>query len=142
MRMDSIEKRLAPYRNKENLSCVGLDLDPRLMPHMEVSPPSCGVMNAASELACAYKPNLVLCEALATEGLRGLKKTPSRVPTGVRAMGNASKGDIGANSEPCARSLLETLRFNAATLNPLRGQDAISSLTACAERAVLINCKT
>ena len=142
MQMNSIEKRLAARRNNKSLSCVGLDLHPRLMLHMEVSPPNREAMNAAPELAYTYKPNLVFCEALATEGLKGLKKTPSRVPRGVRAMGDASKGDIGANSEPCARSLLETLRFNAATLNPLRGQDAISSLTACAERAVLINCKT
>ena len=59
-----VEKlQLAAQRNN-SLLCVGLDPDPRLMPIDDVAEFNRAIVEATSDLVCAYKPNLGFYESL------------------------------------------------------------------------------
>ena len=70
-----VEKlQLAAQRNN-SLMCIGLDPDPRLMPIADVAEFNQAIVEATSDLVCAYKPNLGFYESLGPSGNEG-KPTP------------------------------------------------------------------
>jgi orotidine-5'-phosphate decarboxylase len=140
--MNFIEKLQAASRNNESLLCVGLDPDPKLMPAVGVFQFNREIIDATSDLVCAYKPNLAFYEALGIEGLKALEKTLAHIPQGIPVIGDAKRGDISSSSEAYARALFETFGFDAATVNPYLGYDSISPFTAYTEKGVFILCKT
>jgi len=141
--MNFIEKLLAASGNNKSLLCVGLDPDPKLMPpSLSVFEFNRDIIEATSDLVCAYKPNLAFYEALGIDGMKALEKTIAHIPKGIPVIGDAKRGDIASSSEAYARSLFETFGFDAATVNPYLGYDSIAPFTAYAEKGVFILCKT
>jgi len=140
--MNFIEKLLAASGNNKSLLCVGLDPDPKLMPKVGVFQFNRDIIEATSDLVCAYKPNLAFYEALGIDGMKALEKTIAHIPKGIPVIGDAKRGDIASSSEAYARSLFETFGFDAATVNPYLGHDAIAPFIAYAEKGVFILCKT
>jgi orotidine-5'-phosphate decarboxylase len=68
--MNFIDKLLGASRNNKSLLCVGLDPDLKLMPlRLSVFEFNREIIEATSDLVCAYKPNLAFYEALGIEGL-------------------------------------------------------------------------
>jgi len=124
--MDFLEKLLKAARTNGSLLCVGLDPDPELMPAgMGVLEFNRAIVDATSDLVCAYKPNLAFYEALCTEGLSALEKTVTYIPDAIPVIGDAKRGDIGSTARVYARALFETLGFDAATVNPYLGYDSL-----------------
>jgi len=141
--MNFIDKLLGASRNNRSLLCVGLDPDPKLMPpKLSVFEFNREIIEATSDLVCAYKPNLAFYEVLGIEGLRALGKTLAHVPKGIPVIGDAKRGDIASSSEAYARALFETFGFDAATVNPYLGHDSIAPVVAHADKGVFILCKT
>jgi len=141
--MNFIDKLLGASRNTKSLLCVGLDPDPKLMPpKLSVFEFNREIIDATSDLVCAYKPNLAFYEALGIEGLKALEKTLAHVPKGIPVIGDAKRGDIASSSEAYARALFETFGFDAATVNPYLGHDSIAPFVAHADKGVFILCKT
>jgi orotidine-5'-phosphate decarboxylase len=140
--MSFIEKLSTVSRNSHSLLCVGLDPDPKLMPIKDVFQFNREIIDATSDLVCAYKPNLAFYEALGIEGLKALEKTLEHVPKAIPIIGDAKRGDIASSSEAYARALFETFGFDAATVNPYLGYDSIAPFIAYADKGVLILCKT
>jgi len=140
--MDFVEKLLAASRKNESLLCIGLDPDPKLMPQAEVFQFSREIIDATSDLICAYKLNLAFYEALGIKGLRALEKIIDHVHKGIPVIGDAKRGDIASSSEAYARALFETLGFDAATVNPYLGHDSVAPFMAYADKGVFILCKT
>jgi orotidine-5'-phosphate decarboxylase len=141
--MNFVEKLLSASRNNKSLLCVGLDPDPKLMPpSLSVFEFNREIIDATSDLICAYKPNLAFYEALGIDGLKALEKTLARVPKGIPVIGDAKRGDIASSSEAYARALFETFGFDAATVNPYLGHDSIAPFIAYADKGVFILCKT
>lgn len=140
--MNFVEKLLAASRKNKSLLCIGLDPDPKLMPRAEVFQFNREIIDATSDLVCAYKPNLAFYEALGIEGIRALKKTVDYIPEGIPVIGDAKRGDIASSSEAYARALFETFGFDAATVNPYMGCDSVAPFIAYADKGVFILCKT
>jgi len=71
--MNFIEKLLNATQKNNSLLCVGLDPDPNLMPkNVNVFEFNKAIIDATSDLVCAYKLNLAFYEALDNEGLDAL----------------------------------------------------------------------
>jgi orotidine-5'-phosphate decarboxylase len=141
--MTFIEKLSSASRSNKSLLCVGLDPDPQLMPPgLSVPQFNREIIDATSDLVCAYKPNLAFYEALGTEGMRALEKTLAHIPKRIPVIGDAKRGDIASSSQAYARALFQTFGFDAATVSPYLGHDSIAPFIAYADKGVFILCKT
>jgi orotidine-5'-phosphate decarboxylase len=141
--MNFIEKLQNITRNNRSLVCVGLDPDPKMMPEgVRVLDFNKAIVDATSDLVCAYKPNLAFYEALGDEGMEALKRTLKYIPSGVPVIADAKRADIGNTSRAYAVALFDVMGFDAATVNPYLGFDAIEPFLQYKERGVIILCRT
>lgn len=137
-----VEKLLDASRSNQSLLCIGLDPDPESMPEIDVFEFNREIIDATSDLVCAYKPNLAFYEALGSKGLREMERTLAHIPHGIPVIGDAKRADIASSSRAYARALFETFGFDAATVNPYLGYDSIAPFIDYADRGVFILCKT
>ncbi len=146
--MKSFNERLREIvRAQKSLVCVGLDVDPKRLPaHLMDQPDSvfefCSqIIDATSDLVAAYKPNLAFFEALGAAGWDILKRTVAHIPKGILKIGDAKRGDIGSTAAKYADALFG-LGFDAVTLNPYLGRDAIAPFLDDPSRGAFILCLT
>lgn len=134
--------RHTAQRNR-SLLCLGLDPDPQLMPE-GVSVVEFGkeIIDATSDLVCAYKPNLAFYEALGLKGMPVLQKTVNHIPQGIPVIGDAKRGDIGNTARAYATALFEVFGFDAATVNPYLGYDSIEPFLNYTDKGVFVLCRT
>ena len=111
-----IDKLLSVARNNRSLLCIGLDPDPNLMPDVSVLDFNKAIIEATSDLVCAYKPNIAFYEAMGLDGLNSLLKTIEIVPPHIPIIGDAKRGDIGNTARMYARALFATFGFDAVTV--------------------------
>jgi orotidine-5'-phosphate decarboxylase len=138
-----IEKLTNATRKNKSLLCVGLDPDPELMPdRVDVFEFNKAIIDATSDLVCAYKLNLAFYEALDDEGLDALKRTMTHIPNDIPVIGDAKRGDIGNTAKAYAKAILSNLNFDAATVNPYLGFDSIEPFIQYANKGVFILCRT
>jgi len=140
--MKFIDKLLDASRKNNSWLCIGLDPDPELMPELDVPQFNKAIIEATSDLVCAYKPNLAFYEALGTEGLAILEKTIKCIPGNIPVIGDAKRGDIGNTARAYARALFSVLGFDAATVNPYLGFDSIEPFIDYEDKGVFILCRT
>jgi orotidine-5'-phosphate decarboxylase len=111
--------------------CVGLDTDHRNLPDAvrgadnPVLEFNSRIIEATSDLCCAYKPNLAFYESWGLRGIEALQGTLERIPDGIITIGDAKRGDIGNTAERYAVAMLETLAFDAVTVSPYMGTDTL-----------------
>jgi len=124
--MNFIEKLASAARKNKSLLCVGLDPDPKLMPDkIDTFEFNKAIIDATSDLVCAYKPNFAFYEALGNEGLDALKHTADYIPEDIPVIGDAKRGDIGNTAKAYAQAIFSHFGFDAATVNPYLGFDSI-----------------
>jgi len=141
--MKFIEKLLSTSRQNHSLLCIGLDPDPKLMPSsVSIIEFNKAIIEATSDLVCAYKPNFAFYEALGIEGLTILQKTIESIPTNIPVIGDAKRGDIGNTAKAYAKALFITFGCDAATINPYLGFDSIEPFTDYEDKGVFILCRT
>jgi orotidine-5'-phosphate decarboxylase len=140
--MEFVERLLNASRRNESWLCIGLDPDPELMPQADVLQFNKAVIEATSDLVCAYKPNLAFYEALGTKGFTVLEKTIKHIPDDIPVIGDAKRGDIGNTARAYARALFSVLGFDAATVNPYLGFDSIEPFIDYQDKGVFILCRT
>ena len=58
------EKLVEAAQANRSLLCIGLDPDPARLPAPDASAFLCSVVEATSDLVCAYKPNMAFYERL------------------------------------------------------------------------------
>jgi orotidine-5'-phosphate decarboxylase len=93
--MNFIEKLSNATDKHKSLLCIGLDPDPELMPkNISIFEFNQAIIDATSDLVCAYKLNLAFYEAV-DEGLHALKRTIKHIPDYIPVIGDAKRGDIG-----------------------------------------------
>ncbi len=125
-----------------SLLCVGLDPDPALMPIDDIIKFNREIIEATCDYVCAYKPNLAFYEALGEKGYAALRQTLKAIPDDIPVIGDAKRGDIGNTARAYARALFDELRFDAATVNPYLGGDAVEPFLEREEKAAFILCRT
>ncbi|MBA7706993.1 Orotidine 5'-phosphate decarboxylase [subsurface metagenome] len=141
--MNFIEKLTSIARKNNSLLCVGLDPDPKLMPDkVGVFEFNKAIIDATSDLVCAYKLNLAFYEVLDDEGLDALKRTTRYIPDDIPVIGDAKRGDIGNTAKAYARTIFDNLNCDATTVNPYLGFDSIEPFIQYKDRGVFILCRT
>ncbi len=126
-----------------SLLCVGLDPDPEKLPAgVSIAQFNRAIIEATSDLVCAYKPNLAFYESQGLEGLRALEETIACIPSGIPIIGDAKRGDIGNTARQYARALFDGFGFDAATLSPYLGLDSIEPFIAYASKFTFLLCRT
>lgn len=141
--MNFMEKLAKASRKNRSLLCVGLDPDPAMMPEgLSVFEFNKAIIDATADLVCAYKPNIAFYEALGNEGLEALEQTRNYVPGNIPVIIDAKRGDIGNVARAYARSLFDYYNFDAATVNPYLGFDALEPFIQYRDRGIFILCRT
>ena len=137
-----VDKLRAAQRKNQSFLCVGLDPDPDLMPHPDVASFLNEIIDATKDLVCAYKPNLAFFEALGVGGMQTLLESIQGVPAHIPIIADAKRGDIGNTARFYAKALFEVYDFDAATVNPYGGRDAVQPFADYTERGVLVWCRS
>ena len=136
------DKLLAAAERNRSLLCVGLDPDPKLMPVADVAEFNRAIIEATSDLVCAYKPNLGFYEALGPKGLEALRQTLEAIPSWIPTIGDSKRGDISPTANAYARAMFEVWGFDATTANPFGGRDSVEPFLAYHDKGVLIWCRS
>jgi orotidine-5'-phosphate decarboxylase len=97
---------------------------------------------ATSSVAAAFKIQFAFFEALGPEGWEALASVRGLIPPGVPVIADAKRGDIGSTASAYARSIFDVLDFDAVTLNPYLGWDAMQPFLDWASRGLFILAKT
>lgn len=141
--MNFIEKLTKATQKNKSLLCVGLDPNPDLMPDkIGLFEFNKAIIDATSDLVCAYKPNFAFYEVLGNEGLDALKRTVDYIPEDIPVIGDAKRGDIGNTAKAYARSIFDNFNFDATTVSPYLGFDSLEPFIQYHDRGVFILCRT
>jgi orotidine-5'-phosphate decarboxylase len=143
-----LERLGARSRATGTVLCVGLDLDPDALPE-GFSPDLDGVerfaeliLEEASPVAAAVKPNLAFFEAFGSAGLAALERLRARIPADIPVIMDAKRGDIGTTAARQAVALFDALGADAVTVSPYLGAEAIAPLLGRLDRFAYVLCRT
>jgi len=141
------EKLTLASQKNNSLLCVGLDPDLQmLLPNTNnVFAFNRLIIEATVDLACAYKPNLAIYESMGIEGLSALQQTLDfirQADPDIPIIGDGKRGDIGTCSLAYAQTLLENYKFDAVTVNPYMGSDALKPFLDRKDKGVFVLCRT
>ncbi|MBN1953697.1 MAG: orotidine-5'-phosphate decarboxylase [Anaerolineae bacterium] len=141
-------KLLASQTAHSSWLCIGLD------PAVERMPPAVrgmdeplvgfcrAIIEATSDLVCAYKPNLGFWLAEGVAGLAALQTVIASIPAGIPVILDGKFGDVGHTAAAYARFAFEQLGVDAVTANPYLGIDALRPFLADGERGVFLLART
>jgi orotidine-5'-phosphate decarboxylase len=134
-----------------SLLCVGLDSEVGQIPERFHAAPlsqwafNQWVIEQTHPYVSAYKFNLAFYEARGDEGLRALKQTMDHLGDAhpeILTIGDAKRGDIGSTNEGYVTSLFDWFGFDAVTLNPYLGQEALRPFLERDDKVCIILCRT
>ncbi|MCY4023917.1 MAG: orotidine-5'-phosphate decarboxylase [Anaerolineaceae bacterium] len=148
-------KAIAKYRRRarrvNSLLCLGLDSRTGRLPSrfLRNEHPLFSfnqhILQCTLESICAVKPNIAFYEAAGAAGLRSLRLTMEwlRVTQpDLFTICDAKRGDIGSTSAAYARAIFDDLGFDAVTLSPWLGRDALEPFLERDDKACIILCRT
>lgn len=141
---DRLRQRM---RTRDTLVCVGIDPEiDRLPAGVDRTPAGVvafctALVEATAEVAAAFKPNLGFFVGLGREGLDVLWQVRQAIPADVPVILDCKVGDIGTTAAAYARGWFDAFDFDAITVNPYLGEDAIAPFLADSSRGVFIICK-
>ncbi len=135
-------------RTNDSLLCVGLDPDISRFPDGLAREPESvvtfnrAIIEATSDLACCYKPNLGFYLRYGAAGIAALKDLRRAVPAHIPVLLDAKVGDLDTTTAAYAHAFFDEWRFDAVTANPFMGRDSLQPLLDYKERGVFILAKT
>ena len=128
--------------------CLGLDPVPTALPR-GFSSDIAGierflelVLEAALPFAAAVKPNLSFYEAFGSPGLAALERIRGRIPADVPVVADGKRGDIDTTSVRQSVAYFDALGFDAVTVNPYVGQEALLTYMERSDRFAYVLCRT
>lgn len=139
--------RGAQVRNQSWL-CVGLDPVLERLPRdvqQAASPLGAfcqAIVEATSDLVCAFKPNLAFWLAEGVPGLAALQETIELIPEGIPVILDAKFGDVGHTATALAQVAFDQLGADAVTTNPYLGVDALRPFLERADRGIFLLART
>ena len=137
-----LDKLLAAMHTNRSMICVGLDPDYAHLPaHLPRTADGIisfnrALIEATSDLVCAFKPNIAFYEALGRDGWRVLDATLRAIPACIPTILDAKRGDIGSTAEGYARAYLgpdAQVSCDCITINPYLGLDSLEPFAAMAQ---------
>jgi orotidine-5'-phosphate decarboxylase len=101
------------------------------------------IIEATSDLVCAYKPNVAFYEALGPErGYAALRKTLAAIPPHVITLADAKRGDVEHTARAYAHAFFDDLGFDACTVSPYLGSDSVAPWVEREEKGAFVLCRT
>ena len=149
--MTAMDKMKARIAAADSLLCVGLDSDINHLPErfLHYEYPlfvfNRWIIEQTHPYVCAYKPNIAYYEARGDRGMRSLHQTMEYLHThhpDILTICDAKRADIGSTSAAYARAIFDWLGFDAVTLNPYLGGEALQPFLERADRISIILCRT
>ncbi|MCC6944775.1 MAG: orotidine-5'-phosphate decarboxylase [Thermomicrobiales bacterium] len=133
-----------------SLLCIGLDPSIESYPGHLVSDDiaktivdfNSEIINATSDLVCAYKPNLGFYVAYGLPGLQALVETRNLIDPSIPVILDCKLGDFFNTSASYAEGLFGAWDFDAVTIAPYMGEDGLAPFMADERRGVFVLCKT
>lgn len=132
---------------KQSVLCVGLDPDPHRLPRRLLDQYAladaavafnAALIEATAAAACAFKLNFAFYEALGRDGWDTLERTLQHLPADVVALADAKRGDIGNTARFYAETIFDQLGFDACTVAPYMGRDAVAPFLAYPGKAAFV----
>lgn len=148
MIIDKYNKRA---KKINSLLCVGLDADFEKIPErflkMEFSQFEFNkwIIEETHEYAAAYKPNSAFYEARGDKGMKELKMTMKYLIKNhpdIFTILDAKRADIGNTNNGYVSAIFGWLGFDAVTLHPYLGQEALQPFLDRSDKGSIILCRT
>ncbi|MFA6177791.1 MAG: orotidine-5'-phosphate decarboxylase [Candidatus Paceibacterota bacterium] len=148
MIIDKYNKRA---KKINSLLCVGLDTDfakipkrflKKKFPQFEFNK---WIIEETHEYAAAYKPNSAFYEARGDKGIRELKMTMDYLIKNhpdIFTILDAKRGDIGNTNNGYVASIFDWFGFDAFTVYPYLGQEAVQPILDRKDKGVILLCRT
>ncbi len=134
-----------------SLLCVGLDPELERIParFREAEWPLFAfnrwIIDQTHAYAAAYKPNMAFYEARGTAGLRELELTMEYLRgehPDIFTICDAKRGDIGNTNRGYAVSIFDAMGFDAVTLHPYLGREALTPFLERRDKVSIVLCRT
>ena len=147
-KLDSITKQ------NNSCVCVGLDSNFERIPQFIKKGRSKAeaifefnkkIVDATSDLVCTYKPNIAFYEAEGVDGIKALKKTVAYIKkkdSGILVIVDAKRADIGNTNLGYAKALFDFLDFDAVTVHPYLGEEALQPFLERKDKGIIVLCRT
>ncbi|KKS26338.1 MAG: Orotidine 5'-phosphate decarboxylase [Parcubacteria group bacterium GW2011_GWA2_42_11] len=149
--MPIIDKYNQRVDKVNSLLCVGLDADWEKLPakFKALANPQFEfnkwIIEETVEFAAAYKPNAAFYEARGDKGLAELKMTMDwlrKEYSDVFTILDAKRADIGNTNRGYIEEIFDWLGFDAMTLHPYLGGEALAPFLARKDKGCIILCRT
>lgn len=143
-----LEKFNARVEAVNSLLCIGLDpVSARLPQGFNGSPSSVvafckEIIEATHEYAAAYKPNLAFFMALGLDGFGALDAVRNAIPDDIPVVLDGKLNDMGETAKAYSSAVFDTFGFDALTVAPYLGEDALAPYLERQGKGVIILCKT
>ncbi|MBC8099746.1 MAG: orotidine-5'-phosphate decarboxylase [Armatimonadetes bacterium] len=135
----------------DSLVCVGLDSDIDRLPESFKAEPypqfafNRSVIEQTHAYVSAYKPNMAFYEARGDAGWADLKRTLDYLREAhpdILTICDAKRGDIGTTNAGYVTAIFDWLGFDAVTLHPYLGGEALQPFFDRAEKGCILLCRT
>lgn len=103
------------------------------------------IIDQTHDLVCAYKPNFAFYEALGVRGWENLKKTVEYLRKNypeIVTIADAKRADIGNTNLGYVTAIFEEMKFDAVTINPYFGREALQPFLDRKDKGIIVLCKT
>jgi orotidine-5'-phosphate decarboxylase len=103
------------------------------------------VISQTHEFAAAYKPNMAFYEAHGAQGVRELELTMEylrKEHPEIVAICDAKRGDIGNTNRGYVEAVFDGMGFDAVTLHPYLGREALAPFLERCDKACIVLCRT
>lgn len=148
--MDFLAKLDAAVSKNNSLLCIGLDPKAELLPdHLKSDLQAYlsfnkAIIDATSDLVCAYKPNSAFYEARGAAGIEELKQTCDYIKSKseVPIILDFKRGDIGSTNDEYAKFAFDYLGVDAITIQPYMGREAVQPFLDHKDKGIIILART
>jgi orotidine-5'-phosphate decarboxylase len=143
-----LERRAAAVGS---LLCVGLDPEMERVParfHADKWPLFAfnrWIIEQTHAYTSAYKPNMAFFEARGTQGLTELELTMEYLRSEhpeIFTVCDAKRGDIGNTNRGYVTSIFDAMGFDAVTLHPYLGREALAPFLERQDKLSIVLCRT
>ena len=146
-----VEKFNRRAESANSLLCVGLDSELRLLPErfQKSETPQFDfnrwIIEQTADYASAFKPNMAFYEARGVQGLSELERTMDYLHSEhpeVPTICDAKRADIGNTNRGYVEWIFDRMGFDAVTLHPYLGAEALQPFLEREDKASIILCRT
>lgn len=125
--------KLTAKWNKKKFVCIGLD-----RADFEFNK---SIIDQTHDLVCTYKPNIAFYE----DNLEILKKTARYIQenhSDIPLILDAKRADIDSTNQEYAKTIFDELGFDAVTVNPYLGKQALMPFLERTDKGIIVLVKT